>query len=323
MRWWVLDYFPAGLFGSVMGLTGLSVAWRLAHDGYQVPIWPSTTIAFLAIVDFVFVSAAYLLKLVVIPRSVIAELNHPVTGSLAGTVFVSMLLLPIVIAPWSLPFARGVWWVGAVGMVAFAFLTMSRWLGDRQQIVHATPAWVIPVVGLLDLPLAMQPLRLTDFRELAVFGFATGLFFTTPIFTLIFTRLLFEEAMPVATQPTLLILDAPFTVGYTAYKAVGGANDLFAHSLFLLGMFLLVVLLIELRKTPRAPFRMTWWATSFPLAAAAIAALGFSIANPSMLANIGAWVLLGFATFSILLMFILTLIVLIRGRLRLASSSWP
>ena len=28
-----LDYLPIGLFGSVMGLTGLSVAWRLAQVG--------------------------------------------------------------------------------------------------------------------------------------------------------------------------------------------------------------------------------------------------------------------------------------------------
>ncbi len=29
----LLDYLPVGLFGSVMGLTGLSVAWRLASWG--------------------------------------------------------------------------------------------------------------------------------------------------------------------------------------------------------------------------------------------------------------------------------------------------
>ena len=32
-----LDYLPVGLFGSVMGLTGLAIAWRLAHDRYGIP----------------------------------------------------------------------------------------------------------------------------------------------------------------------------------------------------------------------------------------------------------------------------------------------
>ena len=35
--WRMLEYLPVGLFGSVMGLTGLSVAWRLAHARYGVP----------------------------------------------------------------------------------------------------------------------------------------------------------------------------------------------------------------------------------------------------------------------------------------------
>ena len=30
----MLDYLPVGLFGSVMGVTSLSVAWRLAHVRY-------------------------------------------------------------------------------------------------------------------------------------------------------------------------------------------------------------------------------------------------------------------------------------------------
>ena len=35
-----LEYIPVGLFGSVMGLTGLSIAWRLARERYGLPEWP-------------------------------------------------------------------------------------------------------------------------------------------------------------------------------------------------------------------------------------------------------------------------------------------
>jgi hypothetical protein len=33
--WRQLDYLPVSFFGSVMGLTGLSIAWRLAHAYYM------------------------------------------------------------------------------------------------------------------------------------------------------------------------------------------------------------------------------------------------------------------------------------------------
>jgi len=36
-RWQSLDHLPVGLFGSVMGLTGLSVAWRLAQPAFGAP----------------------------------------------------------------------------------------------------------------------------------------------------------------------------------------------------------------------------------------------------------------------------------------------
>src|ERR1700754_4277219 len=120
LHWWMVDYFPAGLFGSVMGLTGLSVAWQFAHQIYGVPLWPSSAISVIAIVVFLCVGATYTLKLVIMPRSVAAELSHPVAGSLFGTLFISMLLLPLDVEPYSLLLAQVIWWAGATGMIAFA-----------------------------------------------------------------------------------------------------------------------------------------------------------------------------------------------------------
>ena len=166
----------------------------------------------------------------------------------------------------------------------------------------------------------MPQLGLTDYRELMVFSLAVGLFFTIPIFTLIFARLLFEKAMPEVLQPTLLILVAPFAVGYSSYQTIANSNDLFAHSLYILAMFLLVVLLRQLWRTPRTRFHMTWWATSFPLAACAIAALNFSILNPTITAKIIAWIVLALSTTVITAVSLLTVKLLVSGKLRHASS---
>jgi tellurite resistance protein len=86
---------------------------------------------------------------------------------------------------------------------------------DRQQMIHATPAWIIPVVGLLDLPLAMPALGLPAGSGLGVFTLAVGLF--VPLLTLIFARLLFEAPMPDGLRPSLMILVGPFAVGYSTY----------------------------------------------------------------------------------------------------------
>ncbi|MEO8938396.1 MAG: hypothetical protein ABI277_09355 [Burkholderiaceae bacterium] len=149
-----LEYLPIALFGSVMGLTGLSAAWHLASVRYGVPEAISSVIGAVAILVFVAVSCGYVVKWISAPDAVRAEFAHPIAGNLFGTFLISLLLLPIVIGRVSRPLAQGMWIIGAVGMVVFAWLIVDRWLGNRQQAAHATPAWIVPVVGMLDIPLA-------------------------------------------------------------------------------------------------------------------------------------------------------------------------
>ena len=155
-----------------------------------------------------------------------------------------------------------------------------------------------------------------------VFGLAVGLFFTVPLFTLIFSRLLFEEPLPDALQPSLMILVAPFAVGTSAYVVTTGQVDVFAQSLFALTLFMLAVLIGRLRYLVACcPFRVSWWAVSFPLAAAAIASLRIASALPGKLTATVAVVLLAVATFVIAGLLIRTLVGLGRGELRTLSTS--
>ncbi|HVI04641.1 MAG TPA: hypothetical protein VM711_00925, partial [Sphingomicrobium sp.] len=188
----MLDYLPIGLFGSVMGVTGLSVAWRLAHQRFGVPLEIALAIAAVAVVAFVGMTTGYVIKLLTACNAVRQEFHHPIAGNLFGTVLISLLQLPIVLAPYALHLAQIMWAAGATGMVFFAWLIVSRWMSHRQQVVSATPAWIVPVVGLLNVPLALPVLELPPLHGLMVAALAIGLFFAVPLFTLIFSRLLFE-----------------------------------------------------------------------------------------------------------------------------------
>ena len=317
----MFDYLPIGLFASVMGLTGLSVAWRLASAHFGLPEWPATLFAVLATLDFLALTIAYALKAVTATETVRNEFKHPIAGNLFGTFFISLLLLPILIAPVSLVTARIVWVIGAVGMIVFAWAIVSRWLSERQQAAHATPAWIVPVVGVLDVPLALPSLGLPDLQGVAVFSLAVGLFFAVPLFALIFSRLMFEQPLPDALKPALMIMVAPFAVGYSAYQVVAGQNDLFAEALYGLTLFILAVLLGQMRYLAKCcPFRVAWWAVSFPLAASTTAALRFATANPSLFTNSVAIALLGLTTLTILGLLGRTLFGVARGELRTLST---
>ena len=314
------DYLPVGLFGSVMGLTGLSVAWRLANAHFGTPLWIATAIGAIGVVAFVAIAVGYGIKAATAPEAVAKEFGHPIAGNLFGTFLISLLLLPITVAPIALRLAQGLWIVGATGMFAFAWLIVTRWMSDRQQVAHATPAWIIPVVGLLDVPLALPSLSLPPMHGLMVASLAIGLFFAVPLFTLIFSRLVFEPPMPDALQPSLLILVAPFAVGVSAYTVTTGTFDLFAQALFMLTLFVLAVLLNRMRYLLACcPFRMSWWAVSFPLAASAIASLRYATAEPSWIADVVAGLVLALASLTIGALLVRTLVGLARGELRTLS----
>ena len=311
------DYLPVSLFGSVMGLTGLSVAWQIVHARYGVPDWVATGVAVAAISAFILLTLGYATKLVSAPAAVLSEFRHPVAGNLFGTILISLLLLPIILVPVDLRLAQAVWAIGAVGMVVFAWLVVSRWLSVRQQVAHATPAWIVPMVGLLNVPLALPTLGLPPMHGVMVLGLAAGLFFAVRLFTLVFSRLVFEPPMLDALQPTLIILVAPFAVGFSSYVATTGHVDLFAESLYVLTLFMLVALVGRLRHLPTCcPFRVSWWAVSFPLAASATAALRFAAGRPGMLTDAIALALLALPTVTMVGMLVRTLVGVARGELR-------
>jgi tellurite resistance protein len=308
---------PVALFGSVMGLTGLALAWRSAHAHFSVPSWIGAGLGWMAIFAFVAVTAGYACKVMTAGTAVRDEFNHPIAGNMFGTPLISILLLPLLLADLSLPLARAFWAAGAIGMSVFAWFIVSRWMRGAQQPVHATPAWIVPVVGMLDVPLALPALQWPGLHGVAMFGLAIGLFFALPLMTLILSRLMFQEPMPESLRPSLMIMLAPFAVGFSAYASTTGHVDDFATALYMLMLFMLAVLLGRLRNLPAcSTFKVSWWAVSFPLSASATAAIRYASHSPNRYTDGIAIAVLVIATVVIAGLLIRTLWGIARGELR-------
>lgn len=312
-----LAWLPVGLFGAVMGLTGLALAWRLAHRAFGAPAVIGQAIGVLASVVFVVLAVAYGIKAVAGFHVVRAEFAHPVAGNLFGTPLISLLLLPLLLADVSLPLARLSWMLGAAGMTLLAWTIVLRWLSVRHTWAQIAPAWIVPVVGMLDIPLAAPVLRWDGLHGVMTFGLAVGLFFALPLIALVLARLVTEEPLPAALQPSLLILVAPFAVGFSAYLATFGRVDAFAQGLVMVMLFLLPVLLGRLVQLPvSAPFRLAWWAGSFPLAASAVAALRYATVVRDPVMDAIAMVVLGVATLVVGMLGVWTVLGVVRGTVR-------
>lgn len=90
---------PVNLFGSVMGLAGLALAWRLSGQYYGIGGVFGEAIGALAGMVFVLLTLGYLIKWAKHPGVVKAEFNHPISSNFFGTVTIALLLLSAVAAP--------------------------------------------------------------------------------------------------------------------------------------------------------------------------------------------------------------------------------
>jgi len=173
-----LEFLPVSLFGSIMGLSGLSFAWKLAGKAWGYPTWPGNFVGMLAISFFLILSGAYIVKWFRYPSTVKAEFNHPVSVSFFTTFIVSLLLIPGIILPYSTNLAVGVWIIGAVLVFVFAFVRLRTMFFTTQEPSNALPSWLLPIVGIIDVPIVGYSLPLPGIHEICVVYFGIGVVLT-------------------------------------------------------------------------------------------------------------------------------------------------
>lgn len=266
-----LVHMPVSIFASVMGVMGLGLAWRKAAAVAGLPPMVGEGIVALGILVLVITLAAYGIKALHFPSVVIGEFNHPIRSAFFSTLPIGLLLTAAGIHPYSVPVAVGVWALGALLQIVLTVRLILRWLEHRQDILQANPAWFIPIVGNIVVPLLGGRLGLTD---LSWFFFSVGMLFWPPMLAILLYRLIFHDDLPPRLAPTLFILIPPAAIGYLAYVTLTGCNsDPFALILVNGALFLTLTLLVRAPRFLRLPFAVSWWAFTFPLDAMALAAL--------------------------------------------------
>jgi tellurite resistance protein len=307
-------YLPVSLFGSVMSIAGLALAWRLASKTYGASIAVSNAIGIVALVLFAVLALSYLGKLIRYADVVKHEFSHPVIGSFFGTVGISILLLSSVLGSYSSAAQLLVWTVGTVVTLALSVLMISRLLNGNASPTSVVPAWLIAGVGSLDIVVTGGALTADWTHEVNLLAAAVGGVSAIVFFILIFSRLVHQEPLAQPMRPSKMILVAPFAVGFIAYVNLVQKVDMFAALLFYFALFLFVVIGYRLLVKP-APFSPSWWAIGFPMAALANAALMYSGAVGGQGLEWIAALLLFLLTVAIAVLAIRTLYALCTGRL--------
>ncbi|MBN2647356.1 MAG: SLAC1 anion channel family protein [Thiotrichales bacterium] len=297
-----LANFPASFFGMIMGITGLSIAFLHLSKPFPDLTWVAYLNLGLAVVLMMILSLVYLLKLIRHFPAVKAEMKHPVKMNFVPAISISMLLLSIAFyAIEQTQFSYWLWTVGAALQISLTYWVLYNWVHhDHFTPDHSNPAWFIPIVGNIIVPIAgvhHAPL------ELNWFFFSVGLVFWIVVKSILVNRIIFHAPMPARLIPTLFIFIAPPAVGFISYLALNDHQvNQFAMILYFFAIAVTLLMLVSVPKFVQLDFALSWWAFTFPVAAMVIASYQMSTYSGQMFYQ---WI--GYGLHALLTLFIVYL----------------
>lgn len=274
-----IAHYPVTFFAIGMGMMGLTLATRAAERAFDLPRLASAWVLVISVVLLAAVALGYMVKAMAHPAEVSAEWRHPVRIAFFPAISISLLLLAAALLEPMPQVAHWVWLAGTALQGVLALSVIGAWIGHRPFAPgQLTPAWFIPAVGNVIVPLAGARLGYT---EISWLFFSGGLVFWVVLLTLVMNRLMFHDPLPGKMVPTLMILVAPPAVAFTAWLRLSGEVGPFGHFLLSVAYVFALLVATQVAKFRKMPFALSWWALSFPLAALSIASFGYAEAAGS------------------------------------------
>ena len=316
-RWAV----PASFFSMVLGLCGLGTGWRAAARWWGFPTWIGEAVMAVAATVWVLLIVLYGLKWLRSRAAAEAEIAHPIQCCFVALVPVTTMLVGIAALPHSRPLALVLCGIGALASLVFGVWRHGGlWRGGRSANT-TTPVLYLPTVAA-SLVSAMSAGAL-GWPQLGQVFLGAAVLAWLALESVILSRLLTGEEMPLALRPTIGIQPAPPAVTLLAYSSVTiGPPDLFAH--MLLG-YAIVQALVALRLWSwfRQPFTPGYWAFTFGGTAIASSTIRYAERSGDWVFTSLAPVLFVLANLLVVGLFIATVIAALRGRLLPAAPAQP
>ena len=277
-----LKFLMPGWFAIVMGLSGLSLAWKRAEPLMgEAALAASLAIGILAALAFATLAVLSVLRMQRYAQALAEDMKHPVRHAFIAAIPISLILLATVLHALEGPHGLtvGLWMLGSVVQFGVTVWVLSRWLNGNKEggMVWAgvTPVLFIPVVGNVLVPLAGVGL---GYPQWSAAQFGVGIFFWPVVMTLLVVRMGTMGMWPDRLLPTTFIAVAPPAVGGLAAMQLG-APETIGWLCWGIGLFFLMWAGSVTKRILTQPFAITFWAISFPLAS--FAALTLRLSPPA------------------------------------------
>ena len=285
----LIKNFAPSWFASVMG-TGILALTSLFYAQY-LPFLRYVAQAFfyLNVTLFGILLVPWLLRWILFRARALRDLNDPVVSNFYPTLSIGMLVLASDFIAIGNCFSVGLWFwiVGTALTIMFALLVpYIMFKGEHVTIDHVNPAWFIPPVGLIVIPIAGS-LIIGHFEGLAnewvifanYFGWGAGFFLYLALLAICMYRFFLHRPLPNVLAPTVWINLGPIGAGTVALlnlvthcRFIADQEPFFVFGLLFWGFgiwWVVMAILLTLHYIRRLslPYAMSWWAFTFPLGA--------------------------------------------------------
>ena len=213
-----LQFFPIMMFAIVMGLSGLTMVYKRLNEVLSFPSFISTLMIVVTSLVFLTILYFYTLKIIKHKNEVKKEFTHPVRINFFAASSISTLLLSMIYRHNIDEVSFILFIIGAVFHIFFTFYTIKFWINNNLEMQHSNPAWFIPIVGNLIVPIAGK--GFVD-DSILYFYFSIGIFFWIILFSIILNRIIFHNQFAPKFMPTLFILIAPPAIGTIKFPTIG------------------------------------------------------------------------------------------------------
>jgi len=265
-----LKFFPIMMYAIVMGMSGLTIMYQKAGHWLGFPHAIGLSLMYLTTVVFFIISIVYIIKYFKYSMAVKKEFSHPVRVNFFAAISISMLMLAIIYKEHHPDISAVFWYPGTLLHFYLTMYTISFWINHNQELDHSNPAWFIPIVGNVLVPVAGVGFAS---HGVLMYFFSVGIFFWFILFAVLLNRIIFHHQLAVKFMPTMFILIAPPAVGFIAYFKMFGVIDMFSMMMFNLALFFTLLVAFMYKNFMKIKFFISWWAFVFPLAAMSIAAM--------------------------------------------------
>jgi len=281
--------FAPSWFASVMG-TGILAITTLFYSQY-IPFLKGAAVLifYFNVILFFVLLIPWTLRWIFYTKEALSDLEHPVLSNFYATIAIAMLVLSanFTVIGKNLFIGEIFWFAGTALTIFFGVISpFIMFKGEHVTLDHINPAWFIPPVGLIVIPIPGSFIinQYSAFiRELIIFlnyfGWGAGFFLYIALLAICMYRFILHRPLPNMLAPTIWINLGPIGAGtvalinlvnHSAFITV--KEPFFVFGLIFWGFgiwWVLMAILMTLYyvKKIKLPYALSWWAFTFPLGA--------------------------------------------------------